>query len=75
MLNLKSMFNKVLGGYDVKEVRKGIEVLRKRVEKYFGDEDFFLVGGEGKKGSSDMLSVSLGVLGYYGVKFGGGGLS
>lgn len=37
--NDKAIFNKVLGNYDSKEVRKGIEALRKRVEKHFGDAD------------------------------------
>lgn len=37
--NSKTVFNKVLGNYDSKEVRKGIEALRKRVEKHFGDAD------------------------------------
>ncbi|KAI0002343.1 exocyst complex component Sec3-domain-containing protein [Xylariaceae sp. FL0662B] len=37
--NAKSAFNKVLSGYDAKEVRKGVEALRKRVEKHFGDAD------------------------------------
>ncbi|KAL8393976.1 hypothetical protein RB595_003662 [Gaeumannomyces hyphopodioides] len=37
--NSKGMFNKVLGNYDAKEVRKGLEALRKRVEKHFGDSD------------------------------------
>lgn len=37
--NSKMVFNKVLGNYDSKEVRKGIESLRKRVEKHFGDAD------------------------------------
>jgi hypothetical protein len=37
--NSKTIFNKILGGYDAKEVRKGIEALRKRVEKHFGDAD------------------------------------
>lgn len=37
--NSKDAFNKVLGNYDSKEVRKGIEALRKRVEKHFGDEE------------------------------------
>jgi hypothetical protein len=37
--NTKHIFNKVLGNYDSKEVRKGIEALRKRVEKHFGDAD------------------------------------
>lgn len=37
--NSKAIFNKVLGNYDAKEVRKGLEALRKRVEKHFGDAD------------------------------------
>ncbi|KAG5745648.1 hypothetical protein H9Q72_011673 [Fusarium xylarioides] len=37
--NSKTVFNKVLSNYDSKEVRKGIEALRKRVEKHFGDAD------------------------------------
>ncbi len=37
--NSKTIFNKVLGTYDAREVRKGIETLRKRVEKHFGDTD------------------------------------
>ncbi|KAF7558480.1 hypothetical protein G7046_g5673 [Stylonectria norvegica] len=37
--NSKNIFNKVLGNYDSKEVRKGIEALRKRVDKHFGDAD------------------------------------
>ncbi|CAK7212021.1 hypothetical protein SCUCBS95973_001321 [Sporothrix curviconia] len=37
--NSKAMFNKVLGSYDAKEVRKGIETLRKRVEKHFSTAD------------------------------------
>ncbi|KAK3941479.1 exocyst complex component 1 [Diplogelasinospora grovesii] len=37
--NSKAMFNKVLGQYDGKEVRKGIETLRKRVEKHFGGDE------------------------------------
>ncbi|KAH8600423.1 exocyst complex component Sec3-domain-containing protein [Bisporella sp. PMI_857] len=35
----KITFKKVLAGYDSKEIRKGIETLRKRVEKHFGDAD------------------------------------
>ncbi|KAL9609703.1 MAG: hypothetical protein Q9167_005553 [Letrouitia subvulpina] len=35
----RSTFKKVLGGYDGKEVRKGIEALKKRVEKHFGEAD------------------------------------
>ncbi|KAL0941811.1 exocyst complex component [Colletotrichum truncatum] len=37
--NSKSTFNKVLSTYDGREVRKGIETLRKRVDKHFGDAD------------------------------------
>ncbi|KAF5662073.1 component of exocyst complex [Fusarium heterosporum] len=37
--NSKTVFNKVLSNYDAKEIRKGIEALRKRVEKHFGDAD------------------------------------
>ncbi|OAQ82353.1 Exocyst complex component Sec3 [Purpureocillium lilacinum] len=37
--NSKLIFNKILSYYDSKEVRKGIEALRKRVEKHFGDAD------------------------------------
>jgi hypothetical protein len=37
--NSKNIFNKILSNYDSKEVRKGIEALRKRVEKHFGDAD------------------------------------
>jgi hypothetical protein len=37
--NSKNIFNKILGSYDSKEARKGIEALRKRVEKHFGDAD------------------------------------
>lgn len=34
-----SLFKKILAGYDAKEIRKGIETLKKRVEKHFGDAD------------------------------------
>ncbi|KAK6956889.1 hypothetical protein Daesc_002171 [Daldinia eschscholtzii] len=37
--NAKATFNKILSGYDAREVRKGVEALRKRVEKHFGDAD------------------------------------
>ncbi|KAI5861404.1 exocyst complex component Sec3-domain-containing protein [Durotheca rogersii] len=37
--NAKATFNKILSGYDGREVRKGVEALRKRVEKHFGDAD------------------------------------
>jgi len=35
----KITFKKVLANYDSKEIKKGIDVLKKRVEKHFGDAD------------------------------------
>jgi hypothetical protein len=35
----KLTFKKVLANYDSKEIRKGIESLKRRVEKHFGDAD------------------------------------
>lgn len=35
----KSTFRKVLAAYDSKEIKRGIETLKKRVEKHFGDVD------------------------------------
>ncbi|GLB03834.1 hypothetical protein AtubIFM57258_009081 [Aspergillus tubingensis] len=35
----RSVAKKVLATYDAKEIRRGIEMLRKRVEKHFGDAD------------------------------------
>lgn len=37
--NSKSSFNKVLSQFDAREARKGVEALRKRIEKHFGDAD------------------------------------
>lgn len=37
--NAKEVFQKLLLTYDGREVRKGVEALRKRVEKHFGDAD------------------------------------
>ncbi|KAK0629178.1 exocyst complex component Sec3-domain-containing protein [Bombardia bombarda] len=47
--NSKATFNKILGAYDAREVRKGVETLRKRVEKHFGDDE------PGQAGSSKNL--------------------
>lgn len=33
------MFKKLVHAHDAKEVRKGIEALKKRVDKHFGDAD------------------------------------
>lgn len=33
------MFKKILSNYDAKEIRRGIETLKKRVEKHFGEGD------------------------------------
>ena len=35
----RSVFKKILSSQDAKEVRRGIETLKKRVEKHFGDAD------------------------------------
>lgn len=35
----RSTFKKILTGYDSKEIRRGIETLKKRVEKHFGEGD------------------------------------
>ncbi|KAF2468634.1 uncharacterized protein BDR25DRAFT_265418 [Lindgomyces ingoldianus] len=35
----RSLFRKLVNSYDAKEVRKGIEALKKRVDKHFGDAD------------------------------------
>jgi exocyst complex component 1 len=43
--NSKSTFHKILSSHDGREVRKGIESLRKRVEKHFGDDEAGLNSG------------------------------
>lgn len=35
----KTTFKRLLAGYDSKEIKRGIETLKKRVEKHFGDAD------------------------------------
>ncbi|KAF9885772.1 hypothetical protein FE257_012354 [Aspergillus nanangensis] len=35
----RSVAKKVLTTYDIKEIRRGVELLKKRVEKHFGDAD------------------------------------
>lgn len=35
----RSAAKKLLATYDAKEIRRGIEALRKRIEKHFGDAD------------------------------------
>ncbi|KAF2874328.1 exocyst complex component Sec3-domain-containing protein [Massariosphaeria phaeospora] len=35
----RALFKKLLHSYDSKEIRKGIEALKKRVDKHFGDAD------------------------------------
>jgi hypothetical protein len=52
--NSKAVFNKVLGGYDGREVRKGIEALRKRVEKHFAEEE-----GGGSGGGLGVVAGSV----------------
>ncbi len=63
--NSKIMFNKVLGSYDGKEVRKGIETLRKRVEKHFsgsgssGDDDHHTATAASSSAASHNLVVTV----------------
>lgn len=35
----RSTFKKILSSYDAKEIRRGVETLKKRVDKHFGDGD------------------------------------
>ena len=35
----RSTAKKLLAQYDVKEIKKGVETLKKRIEKHFGDAD------------------------------------
>ncbi|KAG8530907.1 uncharacterized protein KY384_004264 [Bacidia gigantensis] len=35
----RQVFKKVLSSYDAKEIRRGVEALKKRVEKHFGEAD------------------------------------
>ena len=35
----RAVFKKLVNSYDAKEIRKGIEALKKRVDKHFGDAD------------------------------------
>lgn len=35
----RSVFKKLVNSHDAKEIRKGIEALKKRVDKHFGDAD------------------------------------
>lgn len=35
----RSVFKKVLSSYDAKEIRKGVDTLKRRVEKHFGEGD------------------------------------
>ena len=37
--HFRSTFKKILSGYDAKEIKRGIDTLRKRVEKHFGEGD------------------------------------
>jgi len=35
----RSTFKKILSGYDAKEIKRGIDTLKKRVDKHFGEGD------------------------------------
>lgn len=60
--NSKVIFDKVLSNYDGKEVRKGIEALRKRVDKHFSGDEEHEGGGGGLSAmpgsTSTLLSVN-----------------
>jgi len=59
--NSKATFDKVLSNYDGKEVRKGIEALRKRVDKHFSADEEHEGGSSGglptMPGSTSTLST------------------
>ena len=61
----KAQFNKVMSGCDAKEIRKGFEALRKRIDKHFGDvdkEEGIGGGGSGGGGSSGSGAAAPGRL-------------
>lgn len=51
----RAVFKKVLGAHDGKEIRKGIEALKKRVEKHFGEAE----GREHPQLSRDLVGKVL----------------
>jgi exocyst complex component 1 len=54
----KSAFKKVLSHYDTKELRKGIDLLHKRVEKHFGqisDDSDTVYGSKGPAIASSLV--------------------
>ncbi|EXJ69176.1 uncharacterized protein A1O5_07212 [Cladophialophora psammophila CBS 110553] len=50
----RSAAKKILGGYDAKEVRKGVETLKKRIEKHFADGDDSSAASE-RPGKKDLI--------------------
>ncbi|OCT48229.1 exocyst complex component Sec3 [Cladophialophora carrionii] len=51
----RSTAKKMLGNHDAREIRKGVELLRKRVEKHFAADDGEVVGGGGGSGNRRAL--------------------
>ncbi|KAK4135004.1 hypothetical protein BT67DRAFT_461986 [Trichocladium antarcticum] len=71
--NSRAVFNKVLGGYDGREVRKGIEALRKRVEKHFGEDYTSAEGTLAVPGAGSGAGAGAGGAGPGAGRHGGGG--
>jgi len=42
----RSVYKKILGAYDAKEVRRGVDTLRKRIEKHYGEADDATISAE-----------------------------
>ncbi|OQV03273.1 hypothetical protein CLAIMM_08337 [Cladophialophora immunda] len=52
----RSAAKKILGSYDAKEVRKGVETLKKRIEKHFTDADDLPAAGLERPGKKDLIT-------------------
>ncbi|KIX96579.1 uncharacterized protein Z520_07845 [Fonsecaea multimorphosa CBS 102226] len=51
----RSAAKKILGSYDAKEVRKGVETLKKRIEKHFTDADDPAATALERPGKKDLI--------------------
>jgi len=52
----RSAAKKILAAYDVKEVRKGVDTLKKRIEKHFGDADDLSTTAAASTSSKSLVS-------------------
>lgn len=65
----KSTFKKIIGSYDGKEIRRGIDTLKKRIEKHFGEADDPVISqklvatiqGECERRYNDVLDRTQGI--------------